>query len=449
MRNSSRGFGGGYGMKHLLETREAKTIIALLAAELGCLLLVTYKGLGSNYLPVTLMFMFFSVAGCIIAFSFQADSILTVLVLLLLNIGFMVQQIQFGSAMGAGSFLKKFTIVIAAALAAAFLYKFLADWLSREYMIVLMMILQYLISLAMAVFAQSTGDKSGQGAAIELLGITPFEIVKVLYIFVAAGLLCKKERERMRILKWEIRREVVLILHTIFLSLFFLLCSELGTFMIVYLTGLILLWIYGKKRKLIWSLILLSATGFVLVWALCGLLLYPMMLERQLALPGTVEKLISRFGTALHPEKSIASAGYQGTMGLEAIAIGGWLGIPSERYRLELPEAANDFAFANVVQTCGLLIGFLLILFMIAFIKRGMDIANRCSDGYFQGIAASISILFVTEAVVHIGYNTALLPITGIPLYFISQGFTAIFTGMTFVAILLVISTGDMERTVE
>jgi len=54
--------------------------------------------------------------------------------------------------------------------------------------------------------------------------------------------------------------------------------------------------------------------------------------------------------------------------------------------------------------------------------------------------------VITTEAVVHIGYNIAAFPITGIPLYFVSQGFTAILTGMIFVAILLVISIGQKEK---
>lgn len=439
----------GHTVKSFLEGQDVKTIIALLAMELGCLLLVTYKGLVRYYWPVTILLMLFSAVGCIIAFHFKADRFLMVIVMMLLNIGFMVQQIQDGKNMEVISFLKKFTAAITAALMAAFLYKILADWLSQEYMIFILMLLQYLISCVMAVYGQTVGDISEQGATITLFGITPFEFVKILYIFVAAGLLCKEEKERFHIFKWNIDREMLLIFHTILLSVFFLVCKELGTFMIVYISGLIILWIYGKRRRLSLGLSVLSLVGFISVWVLCDMVLYPMMVEGSLELPGMIKKLISRFGTAIHPETVLAGDGYQGTLGLEAIAIGGWLGIGSERYRLSLPEAANDFVFANVIQTCGLLMGFLLILLFLVFLKRGIDIAGKCEDRYFQGIAASITVMIIVEALVHIGYNTAMLPITGIPLYFISQGFTAILTGMVFVTILLVISTGNMKRTVK
>lgn len=56
-------------------------------------------------------------------------------------------------------------------------------------------------------------------------------------------------------------------------------------------------------------------------------------------------------------------------------------------------------------------------------------------------MAVGIACLIAVESIIHIGYNMALLPITGIPLYFLSQGFSAIVTSMSLVAILLVIST--------
>ena len=136
----------------------------------------------------------------------------------------------------------------------------------------------------------------------------------------------------------------------------------------------------------------------------------------------------------------MADAGYQGTLGLEALSLGGLFGISSERYRLKLPEASNDYAFANVVQTCGMLMGLLMLLSFIALLRRGIKIADQCEDSYFQGLAAEITFMISVETVVHIGYNIGFLPITGIPLFFVSQGFTAVITGMALISILLVVS---------
>ena len=56
------------------------------------------------------------------------------------------------------------------------------------------------------------------------------------------------------------------------------------------------------------------------------------------------------------------------------------------------------------------------------------------------------TVLIFTEALIHIGYNLAILPITGIPLYFCSSGFTALATGMGLTGVLLAISTGKIRR---
>lgn len=437
-----------YVVKEFLCQKDIKTIVTLLAVELGMLLLATYKGLGYYYLPVIILLMVFSTAGCAIAFHFEADRYLLIIVLVLMNVGFLVQQIHSGKNMQVKSFVVKFAVAIAVSMITAFFYKYFGDLLSRDFMVFVCMALQYILCIATMILGRVIGDSSEQGATISLFGITPFELVKVIYIFVAVGILCKEEKEVFFLGRRKIKREWILVIHTVFLSIFFLICRELGTLMIVYITGLILLWTYGKNRKCIIGLILLSIAGYLIAMYVCQQIVYPLLASNEITLPGVVSKLVKRFGTAFHPETAISGDGYQGTLGLEAIAIGGWLGISSERYRLPLPEASNDFVFANVVQTCGLMMGLLIILFLFTLLKRGIEISERCEDLYFQGISFSITVLIIVESIIHLGYNTAVMPITGIPLYFISQGFTAIITGMALTAVLLVISTGNIERTV-
>lgn len=439
--------GSLYTNNSFLENTDIKTIAAILAVELGMLLLVMYKGLGNYYLPVTLILMGFTTLGCAVAFHFHADHYLLIIVLVLLNLGFMVQQIQVGKDMQVKSFLAKFIVAISVAFAVSFIYKYIASLIAKEFMIMIMIIAQYVICLAMLVLGKTVGDLSNQGATIMLFGITPFELVKISYIFIAVGLLCKDEFNDFSIVKFNIQREIILVIHTAVLSIFFLLCNELGTLLVVYCSGLVLLWIYGKNRKAIISLVLFSIIGFAAVWFLCDMVLYPLIASGQLSVPSVVVKLIKRFGTALHPERAISAAGFQGTLGLEAIAMGEWFGIGTERHRLLLPKATNDFVFANVVQTCGLMMGFIMLLFFFAFLRRGIDIASQCEDIYFQGTAMGITIVIIVETIIHIGYNNALFPITGIPLYFVSQGFTAIITGMALVSMLLVVSTGNAERS--
>lgn len=423
---------------------DIKAITAILAMELGIFLLVAYKGYAAFYLPVTLILMGFTILGCSFAFHTHADKYLLVMVLILLNIGFMVQQIQAGANLQIRSFLIKFVVAIVTAIGAAVVYQRFGDLLSKDFMIFFLMGFQLFLSAVMVIFGQVVGT-SEQSASITLAGITPFEIVKILYIFVAAGLLCKEEKV-LSVGKITVKKEILLVVHTAILAVCFLLCRELGSLLIIYFSGLLFLISYGENRKLIVVLAVLSVAGFLGFWFLCDKMLYPMLLQNRISLPGAVNKVVQRFGTALHPENTMSTSGYQGTLGLEAIAIGGLLGISSEKYRLALPEAQNDYVFANVVQTCGMIMGIIMLLCFFALLKRGIEIAALCEDLYFQGLAAGITIMITVETVVHVGYNIGFLPITGIPLFFVSQGFTAVIVGMTLISVLLVISTGKMKR---
>lgn len=430
--------------KSMLDAIDAKLIACILDVELAMYLMAVFKDVGSKYLPVVLIMMLFTVVGSILVNSLHADKPLFVITLILLNLGFLIQQITSYQDNQISAFLKKFVIAIVVALVTGLIYSKIKNLLEKDFMVVFMMIVQIAIGFMMIVFGQFVG--SSQGATISFRGMTPFEIVKLLYIFVCAGLLKNTNTNTIRILGKSFDRELVLLVHTGVLVLIFVCCSELGTMMIVYTTGLLMLWIFGKKQKWILLLMAVSFMGFSTIWYLSAKVFLPLISKGKISLPGALSKIVKRFGCATHPEMYMQNYGYQGTNGLQAISIGGWLGIPAERYRVELPEAMNDFIFANIVQTCGVIMGFLVLLFFFAFLRIGFQIAMKSKEAYLQRTACAITLVITIEALVHIGYNIAAFPITGIPLYFISQGFTAIITGMLLVAILLVISANQTRE---
>ena len=427
-----------------------KIIATLLAIELTFFLLAVWKGVGPECLPVTGVLMCLTVAGCAAAFWVGADRYLPIIVLLLLNLGFTVQMIEEGSGIRLTSFLAKFFVMIAAVLLVFCLYRYLAGYLADDRVILLMMAAQFILGILLYILGEVVGNLGRQGAILTVrvggISFTPFEVVKFLYLFVAAGLLCKKERDRLYIGRLSVGRESLLIVHTALLSVCFLLCREFGTLLVILLTGLTMLGIFGENRKRVLALTIFTAAGIGFVWFVCDSILYPEIAAGDLTPPAVITKLTQRFAMALHPERDMQNAGYQGMLELEALASGGLFGIGTERHRLPLPEASSDMVFGNVVQTCGFVMGTVTILAFFAFLKRGMEIASACEDTYFQGLASAITFVVTIEAVIHIGYNVVVLPIMGIPLYFVSQGFTAMITAMSLASVLLVISSGKAER---
>lgn len=460
---------------NLCNKKDLRALLALVIVELVMFLFVIIKGFGYFYLPIAVIMLVFSIISSFLVFAFKADRIILFSVLVLMNIGFMVQQIESGEKLIVNStFSKKLLAVVVVVLLVTCVYKKLANWIQNDHAIRIMMILQYGISIATFVFGKLVGNENsaGQSARIALFGMTLLEVVKMLYIFVEIGLICKDDGENISFFKFSFNRELVLMCHTLFLGLIILACNELGTLLVIGFVGLIILFIYGKKRNVLLIISLCAVISFVSFWALCDSVFLPRSVENKEATKGiqstvdvdksnqdglvskaggkvaaVTQKLIERFGSALDPVKYFDNEGNQVTYGLASIATGGLLGIPTERYRLtdEFRGEQNDFIFVDIVHTAGFFMGFIVICCFFILLRRGIFIAENCNNKYFQGLVVAITLVINVETLIHIAYNNALFPVTGIPLYFVSNGFVAVFTGMSLIAILLVISTGTID----
>ena len=141
----------------------------------------------------------------------------------------------------------------------------------------------------------------------------------------------------------------------------------------------------------------------------------------------------ARLLTFLHPFADQTNAGYQISQSLIAIGSGGWTGVGLGAGRAKwnfLPNAHTDFIFAIIGEELGLLGGLLVIALFIAFAALGIRVALRAPDRFGTLLACGITTGIVGQAVINIGAVVGLLPITGIPLPFVSFGGTALVTTM-------------------
>jgi cell division protein FtsW len=141
----------------------------------------------------------------------------------------------------------------------------------------------------------------------------------------------------------------------------------------------------------------------------------------------------ARLLTFLHPFADQTNAGYQISQSLIAIGSGGWTGVGLGAGRAKwnfLPNAHTDFIFAIISEELGLLGGLLVIALFIAFAALGIRVALRAPDRFGALLACGITTGIVGQAVINIGAVVGLLPITGIPLPFVSFGGTALITTM-------------------
>ena len=142
----------------------------------------------------------------------------------------------------------------------------------------------------------------------------------------------------------------------------------------------------------------------------------------------------------IDPWESPDSIGYQNIQSLVGIASGGVTGVGIGEGRVKwgyLPEAHTDFIFAILAEEMGLIGSLLVVALFVLIAVMGIRIALRAPDRFGTLLAIGIVVWLVTQAMVNIGAVVGVLPITGIPLPFVSFGGTSLVVGMAAVGLLL------------
>ncbi len=257
------------------------------------------------------------------------------------------------------------------------------------------------------------------------LQLQPSEFAKLAILLWAADLLARKHHLK----TLTSARHVFVPL----LPAFVLICGlvmlepDLGTTMCFLLILLALLWTLGLPLRY-FAGVLLAVGGAVTLLAV----MEPYRLKRLL--------------TFVHPFQEHRGAGYQTVEGLYALASGGVFGVGlgngTSKYEW-VPNANTDYVFSVIGEELGLL-GCVAVLSLFAlFAYTGLRITRRNADPFVRLAAGGATMWICGQALINIGYVTALLPVTGIPLPFISAGGTSLLA--TFVVFGMLVSFARHE----
>lgn len=158
-----------------------------------------------------------------------------------------------------------------------------------------------------------------------------------------------------------------------------------------------------------------------------------------MARPYVKERMLTFFDPSRDPQ----GASYQIQKSLIAIGSGGITGRgfgQSIQKFGSLPEPTGDSVYAVVGEEFGFIGGAGIIILFFMFAIRGLQIAKRAKDSFSGLLAVGIVILIVTQSFTNIAAMLALVPLTGVPLVFVSHGGTALFFALLQVGLLLNIS---------
>jgi len=126
-----------------------------------------------------------------------------------------------------------------------------------------------------------------------------------------------------------------------------------------------------------------------------------------------------------------------------ALGSGVWLGVGLGASRARwsfLPNAHTDFIFAIIGEETGFAGAILVIVLFALFAAVGVRIALTAPDGFGRLVAVGIVSWLTIQALVNVGGVVSVLPITGVPLPFVSSGGNAMIVSLAAVGILVNIS---------
>ena len=159
---------------------------------------------------------------------------------------------------------------------------------------------------------------------------------------------------------------------------------------------------------------------------------------------------IDRVAVFLDPFQDPQGKTYQAYQALLGLGSGGLAGVGLMHSVLKyqwLPQADTDFIFAIVGEETGLIGATLLLFGFVLFAVRGYRAAMRAPDRFGLTLAAAITTWISLQALVNMAVVTNTLPITGVPLPFISRGGTALAVTMAAAGVLLNISSQGVRQS--
>lgn len=279
-------------------------------------------------------------------------------------------------------------------------------------------------------------QQSGTQAWLALpggLSFQPSEFTKLALIVLLAMVLTEKRDAEERPNDLNILIGLVLAgIPTIFI----LIQNDLGTALIIAITLFTVLTVSGVRARWI--------TGIIISTAAVGYLTFQLGVLKQFQ----IDRLTSFANPSFDPQ----GIGYNTLQARIAIGSGGWFGQGflngSQTQGKYIPAQRTDFIFTVAGEEFGF-IGILIMLSLyVIILYRTSRIAWRAPDLFGRLTATGVTAWFAVQAFENIGMNLGIMPVTGVPLPFVSYGGSAMFVSWVGVGLVLAIGRETDRRGV-
>ncbi|OCL25266.1 rod shape-determining protein RodA [Orenia metallireducens] len=323
------------------------------------------------------------------------------------------------------TFLKKQIIaaivgIILVIISLFFDYRILRDYVSVIY------VLNILILLTVLFFGSTI--KGGQGwIRLGPVNFQPAETAKLAVIIALADVLAKG--------KYNVYYILGLIVPGIYIGVPFILVllqNDLGSALVLIAIFVGMIYVAGANAKFLVGTFL-SGIGTVVAWITVHIYWgVPIPLKQY---------QLNRLLVLVNPQLDPLGAGYNVIQSKIAIGSGGLLGkglFGGTQNQLNfLPERHTDFIFSVLGEEFGFIGALLILLLYLLLLWRGVKVAMEAKDEFGQLLVVGILSMFAFHILENVGMTIGIMPVTGIPLPFLSYGGSSLLTNLMAIAIIM------------
>lgn len=283
----------------------------------------------------------------------------------------------------------------------------------------------YGLNILMLVLVLVMGTETN-GAKSWLFGIQPSELSKVIMILTLGKYLSRRER---------LTSFFDFIGPFIYIGiplLLILMQPDFGTALVFLFVLFLMMYVAGAPGWKLGSLVLGAILTITLIFTVCNIFHLPKPLK---------EYQIARLTSFINPEGDPQGSGWNVRQAMIAVGSGQFFGkglFRGTQGRLGyLPENHTDFIFAVLSEELGFVGAFGVLFLFFTIIWRGVKIAFQAKDRAGTIIATGVVAMFLFHILENVGMNIGIMPITGIPLPFISYGGSSMTANLVATGILL------------
>ncbi len=279
------------------------------------------------------------------------------------------------------------------------------------------------IIATLLVFVPGIGVSHGGASRwiyIGSLSFQPLEFLKIGFIIYFAAWI-SEVKEKIKTVKYGLLPFLILIS---IVGIILLKQPDTDSFVIMFIVGLAMYIIGGGKWR---HMFLVSILAVMAVSTLFFVRPY----------------LFDRLTTFMNPAENPLTSGYQIQQSLIAVGsgeiFGRGLGQSIQKFKF-LPESIGDAIFPIAAEEFGFIGGIIIILLFIFFVSRGLKISSLAPNTFSRLLVAGIVILITIQSFLNIASMIGVIPLSGSPLIFFSQGGTALFFTLVEIGIIINVS---------